>query len=154
MGTTFPTLGSTLYDYPLYASEVSFIHKKPVSQYYLPTISDSVKMIFEQLLDISPITLSILLPVSVLVYCLLQYLLDPLRSLPGPFLAQFSRFWYFFELYKGSFEETNIELHKRYGPIVRIAPYEYSVDDVDAARTIYGHGNAFIKVIVALSLCS
>ena len=111
-------------------------------------------MIFEQLLDISPITLSIFLPVSVLIYCLLQYLLDPLRSLPGPFLARFSRFWYFFELYKGSFEETNIELHKRYGSIVRIAPYEYSVDDVDAARTIYGHGNAFIKVIVALSLCS
>lgn len=106
-------------------------------------------MFFEQLLDISPITLSILLPAGVLVYGLLQYLLDPLRSLPGPFLARFSRFWYFFETYKGVFEETNIELHRKYGPIVRIAPHEYSIDDVDAARTIYGHGNAFIKVTIA-----
>lgn len=111
-------------------------------------------MVFEQLLDISPITLSIVLPAGVLIYDLLQYLLDPLRSLPGPFLARFSRLWYFFELYKGSFEETNIELHKKYGPIVRIAPHEYSVDDVDAARTIYGHGNAFIKVTIAPSLYS
>jgi hypothetical protein len=111
-------------------------------------------MVFEQLLDISPVTLAILIPAGVLIYGLLQYLLDPLRSLPGPFLARFSRLWYFFELYKGSFEETNIELHKKYGPIVRIAPHEYSVDDVDAARTIYGHGNAFIKVKIAPSLYS
>ena len=111
-------------------------------------------MVFEQLLNISPITLFILLPAGVLIYGLLQYFLDPLRSLPGPFLARFSRFWYFFELYKGSFEETNIELHKKYGPIVRIAPHEYSVDDVDAARTIYGHGNACIKVTTSPSLYS
>lgn len=41
-------------------------------------------------------------------------------------------------------------LHKKYGSIVRIAPHEYSVDDVDAARTIYGHGNAFVKVCFQL----
>jgi hypothetical protein len=103
-------------------------------------------MILERLLDISPVTLAIFLPVGILIYGFLRYLLDPLRSIPGPFLARFSRLWYFLEIYKGSFEETNIELHKRYGSIVRIAPHEYSVDDVDAARTIYGHGNAFVKV--------
>ncbi|KAE9372197.1 cytochrome P450 [Stipitochalara longipes BDJ] len=97
------------------------------------------------LLDISPTALIIFLPVAILVYSLVQYVFDPLRSIPGPFLARFSRLWYFLEIYKGSFEETNIELHRRYGPIVRIAPYEYSIDDVDAARTIYGHGNAFVK---------
>ncbi len=111
-------------------------------------------MILDSVLDVSPTTLIIFFPAGVLIYSLLQYIFDPIRSIPGPFLARFSRFWYFFELYKGSFEETNIKLHKRYGPIVRIAPYEYSVDDVDAARTIYGHGNAFIKVIVTLSLWS
>ena len=104
-------------------------------------------MILQQLLEISPTTLFLLLPAISFTYYLLQYFLDPLRSIPGPFLARFSSLWYFLEIYKGSFEETNIKLHRRYGAVVRIAPYEYSIDDVDAARTIYGHGNAFVKVL-------
>jgi hypothetical protein len=104
-------------------------------------------MILDFVLDVSPTTLIIFFPAGILIYSLLQYIFDPLRSIPGPFLARFSRLWYFLEIYKGSFEETNIELHRRYGPIVRVAPHEYSIDDVDAARTIYGHGNAFVKVL-------
>jgi hypothetical protein len=102
-------------------------------------------MIFQLLLHVSPTTL-LLLPLVFLIYHIIQYILDPLRSIPGPFLARFTRLWYFLEIYKGSFEATDVELHKKYGAIVRIAPGEYSIDDVDAARTIYGHGNAFKKV--------
>lgn len=79
-------------------------------------------------------------------YCLLRIILDPLRDIPGPLLARLSRLWYIFAIYKGNFEFTNIELHKKYGPIVRIAPNEYSIDDYEAAKTIYGHGTAFVKV--------
>jgi hypothetical protein len=86
-----------------------------------------------------------------LLYFFLQYILDPLRDIPGPFPARFSRLWYFLEIYKGTYELTNIALHKRYGPIVRIAPFEYSIDDVEAAKTIYGHGTSFIKVRVSQS---
>ncbi len=32
------------------------------------------------------------------------------------------------------------------GPIVRIAPNEYSIDDINAAKTIYGHSTQFLKV--------
>jgi hypothetical protein len=32
------------------------------------------------------------------------------------------------------------------GPIVRIAPNEYSFDDLQAVKTIYGHGTKFVKV--------
>lgn len=32
------------------------------------------------------------------------------------------------------------------GPIVRIAPNYYSIDDMEAIKTIYGHGTEFIKV--------
>jgi hypothetical protein len=80
------------------------------------------------------------------VFLFVQFVLDPLRDIPGPLLARFTRFWYFFEIYKGSFERSDIELHRGYGPIVRVAPGEYSIDDFEAARTIYGHGNAFVKV--------
>jgi hypothetical protein len=79
-------------------------------------------------------------------YFIVDFIRDPLRDIPGPVLARFTRLWYFIEIYKGSFEVTNVELHKKYGPIVRIAPREYSIDDVEAAKTIYGHGNAFVKV--------
>jgi hypothetical protein len=71
---------------------------------------------------------------------------DHLRDIPSPFLARFTRLWYFFEVYKGSFEITNLKLHQNYGPIVRIAPNEYSVDDVEAAKSIYGVGNGFVEV--------
>ncbi len=103
-------------------------------------------MIFQRTIDLLPGSY-ILLGCGVLVlYLLVQYILDPLRDIPGPFLARFTRFWYFLEIYKGKFEHSDMDLHKRYGPIVRIAPREYSIDDVEAAKTIYGHGGAFPKV--------
>lgn len=79
-------------------------------------------------------------------FSLVLGLIDPLRSVPGPLLARFTRLWYIYKIYKGDFERTNINLHKRYGSVVRIAPNEYSIDDVEAAKVIYGHGNAFVKV--------
>jgi hypothetical protein len=100
----------------------------------------------QKLVDLSAGSLVLLFSSIFILYFLLQYALDPLRDIPGPFLARFTRWWYFFEIYKGSFEVTNVGLHKKYGPIVRIAPNEYSIDDVEAARLIYGHGNAFVKV--------
>lgn len=79
-------------------------------------------------------------------FSLVLWLIDPLRSVPGPLLARFTRLWYLYKIYKGNFERTNINLHKKYGPVVRIALNEYSIDDVRAAKIIYGHGNAFVKV--------
>ncbi|EAS33898.3 cytochrome P450 oxidoreductase [Coccidioides immitis RS] len=67
------------------------------------------------------------------------------RSIPGPFLARFTRFWYLREIHRGHFEKVNIELHRRHGKIVRIAPNEYSVDDPEAVRTVYGPGSKFRK---------
>ena len=81
-----------------------------------------------------------------ILYFIISFIRDPLRDIPGPLLARFTRLWYFIEIYKGSFEVTNVELHKKYGPIVRIAPMEYSIDDVEAAKTIYGYGKPFLKV--------
>jgi hypothetical protein len=91
-------------------------------------------------------SLALLASSLLVLYFIVDFIRDPLRDIPGPLLARFTRLWYFIEIYKGSFEVTNVKLHKKYGPIVRIAPHEYSIDDVDAAKTIYGHGNAFVKV--------
>ncbi|GME34413.1 Cytochrome P450 [Neofusicoccum parvum] len=70
---------------------------------------------------------------------------SPLRSVPGPFLARFTRLWYLYKIWEGDFEKTQRTLHRRYGSIVRLTPYEYSFDDPTVIRTIYGHGTSFTK---------
>ena len=32
------------------------------------------------------------------------------------------------------------------GPIVRIAPHQYSINDASSIKVIYGHGSSFLKV--------
>ncbi|PMD33301.1 cytochrome P450 family protein [Hyaloscypha variabilis F] len=85
------------------------------------------------------------LPALYLIYSTFRALSSPLRGIPGPFLARFTRFWKLREIYKGSFEKTNIKLHQKYGQIVRIAPNEYSIDDPEAVKIIYGLGSKFVK---------
>ncbi|KAH7016686.1 hypothetical protein EDB80DRAFT_873425 [Ilyonectria destructans] len=73
---------------------------------------------------------------------------DPLKSQPGPFLARFTRLWLIRQFIWGDYHKTNIELHRKYGPIVRIAPSQYSIDSLEAAKIIYGHGSHFAKASV------
>ena len=103
-------------------------------------------------------------PLSSLLLCILvRVFTTPLRTDPGPFITRFSRLWKLREYYNGSFEKTNINLHRKYGQmfceqesllyqcsntpesIVRVAPNEYSIDDPDALKIIYGHGGQFQK---------
>ncbi|KAF2167414.1 hypothetical protein M409DRAFT_22224 [Zasmidium cellare ATCC 36951] len=62
---------------------------------------------------------------------------SPLRSIQGPFLARFSRLWYFSAVSSGRFETINASLHAKYGKIVRLAPNQYSISDPSAIQTIY-----------------
>jgi hypothetical protein len=71
---------------------------------------------------------------------------SPLRNIPGPFSARFSRLYYFAHVYGGRWEHLNIKLHRQYkAPIVRVAPNWYSVSDPSALKTIYGPGSKFTK---------
>lgn len=38
-----------------------------------------------------------------------------LRRIPGPFVASFTRLWKLRMTLRGDFEQTNIDLHRRYG---------------------------------------
>ena len=55
------------------------------------------------------------LPALYLIYATFRALSSSLRGIPGPFLARFTRFWKLREIYKGSFEKTDIKLHQKYG---------------------------------------
>ena len=69
-----------------------------------------------------------------------------LRDIPGPWLAKFTRFWLARAIYSRKYHIVNAELHHKWGPIVRIAPNEYSIDDPDAAQVIYRSKDQLDKV--------
>lgn len=75
----------------------------------------------------------------------LKDFLSPLRGISGPLAARFGKLWWFNRVRQGRFQHDEIALHRRYGPIVRLAPRHYSIDDPDAVRTIYGAGSKFRK---------
>ncbi|PWY74505.1 cytochrome P450 [Aspergillus sclerotioniger CBS 115572] len=69
----------------------------------------------------------------------------PGRDIPGPVMARYTRLWYIWQMIKGDFQYTNMKLHRDHGKIVRIAPGWYSLNDIDALKSIYAHGSRFIK---------
>lgn len=70
---------------------------------------------------------------------------SPLRHYPGPFLASFTRLWKVISTASGNTHLEHIELHRKYGPFVRIAPNEISVSSPEAARTLLSAGKRFHK---------
>lgn len=70
---------------------------------------------------------------------------SPLRKYPGPFLASFSRLWKVYSTATGRTHLQHIELHRKYGPVVRIAPNEVSIASPEAARILLSAGKGFHK---------
>lgn len=70
---------------------------------------------------------------------------SPLRQYPGPFLASFSRLWKAFSTASGRTHLQHTDLHRRYGPVVRIAPNEVSLSSPEAARNLLSAGKRFHK---------
>ncbi|KAF2275245.1 cytochrome P450 [Westerdykella ornata] len=79
--------------------------------------------------------------VAVALYGIYNVTLHPLRSYPGPLLWRAYRLPATLSLLKGRFPFDKLELHKRYGPVVRVGPWELSYTSSAALKTIYGHHN-------------
>ncbi|KAK3109792.1 hypothetical protein LTR53_016571 [Teratosphaeriaceae sp. CCFEE 6253] len=84
------------------------------------------------------------LALAVIVY-LYALVSDPLRDVPGPLLARFTRLWELQRVRGNHFEQVNWELHAKYGPIVRLAPGRYSINDRTALKQVFGHASKFPK---------
>lgn len=61
---------------------------------------------------------------------------SPLRGIPGPFLASFSRLWHLQITVQGNQNEQLVEAHEKYGHFVRLANNEVSVSHPDAIRKV------------------
>lgn len=87
--------------------------------------------------------------VYLLAICLIWFafapVISPLRSIPGPFAARYTRLWYLFRVWRGRFDLDTIALHKKYGPVFRFGPNQYCFNDPEAIKIIYGKGTEFDK---------
>ncbi|KAM5520935.1 Cytochrome P450 [Fusarium oxysporum f. sp. vasinfectum] len=83
----------------------------------------------------------------VLIYAWLAYLLGngSLRHVPGPWYCKVSNIP--LSIYEILCRRSDIilNLHKKYGPVVQIAPNEVSVADLEATKQIYGTKDRWAK---------
>lgn len=49
---------------------------------------------------------------------LVKLIRSPLRRVPGPLLARFTRLWLLKEVYFGTYPKTSIDLHRKYGQLL------------------------------------
>ena len=77
-----------------------------------------------------------------------RHVQHPLYKFPGPFIASFSNVLYSYWYMGGRQPFKLLELHKRYGPVVRVAPNDLSFNSAASWRDIYsfrqGH-KTFVK---------
>lgn len=88
---------------------------------------------------------TVIIPAILLVRALYRRYASPLRKYPGPWLASISRLWKVLSTASSQTHLDHIELHEKYGPIVRIAPDEVSIASPEAARLLLSAGKRFYK---------
>ena len=72
--------------------------------------------------------------------------LHPLHDVPGPFVASFSKLWINIRHFRGTYHDDILEVHRKYGPVVRIMPNEVSFVDREALKVLYGVSTGTRKV--------
>ncbi|KAF2170613.1 hypothetical protein M409DRAFT_64291 [Zasmidium cellare ATCC 36951] len=84
-----------------------------------------------------------LIPVAFVCYSVIPAATSPLRNVPGPFLARFTRLWFFQSTWRGQAHWENIHLHRKYAPagsfyapVVRLGPNLYSISRPESV--VYG----------------
>ena len=77
-----------------------------------------------------------------------------IANVPGPFCAAYTDLWRFFVVWGGRAERTHIQLHDKYGPLVRLGPNSVSISDPEAIKVIYGLASTYVKVRKLESLSS
>ncbi|KAI2617740.1 cytochrome P450 [Hypoxylon sp. NC1633] len=81
----------------------------------------------------------------VFLYKLVRSCISPLWHIPGPLIARLTPIWLWYISWAGV-ECTVIEaLHKKYGPVVLIAPNEVDLSDGAAVPAIYVKSGGFLK---------
>jgi len=89
---------------------------------------------------------AIILALTLLAQVIYRFCLHPLRHVPGPTAARLTELWRTRRYALGGWHQDILDLHDKYGPVVRIAPNEISFVDKDALVHVYGHSTGTKKV--------
>lgn len=81
--------------------------------------------------------------ISTIIY---RIFFHPLHKIPGPFVAKFTELWRTRKYFGGNWHQDILDLHRQYGPVVRLSPSEVSFVDKDALVAVYGHVKGAKKV--------
>lgn len=95
---------------------------------------------------LNPINLALVFVGLYLLRLVYNRLRPGVRGIPGPTLAKYTRLWKAYSVWKGDHHLTEVALHKKHGPFVRIGPKHVSICDPTAIPTIYGLTKGFTKV--------
>ncbi|KAL4899289.1 hypothetical protein BDW74DRAFT_183821 [Aspergillus multicolor] len=83
-----------------------------------------------------PVILFLVAIVSILSIAIERRYLGSLHSIPGPSLASITTLWKIHQISSGHTEETMLDLHKKHGIFVRIAPNEISIGHPSAVPSL------------------
>ncbi|KAG6291031.1 hypothetical protein E4U09_004113 [Claviceps aff. purpurea] len=81
----------------------------------------------------------------VAVVALYRITFHPLARVPGPKLAAISSFWYARNIVEGNMVKLGLELHRKYGDIVRVGPNELWFNTTEAFDQIYCTGKGELE---------
>ncbi|KAK6445713.1 hypothetical protein FP744_10001962 [Trichoderma asperellum] len=90
-------------------------------------------------------SLAVVIFVILFLYCFYVRELTPLRNVPGPFFASISPLWLIIRQRTFQRPWIDLDLHKKYGPIVRVSPNEVIVSSTKSRHVIYGPTSKFPK---------
>lgn len=95
--------------------------------------------------NLRPLLIGWVLLSALLLAVLIRLSTDPLKHVPGPFIARVTPLWLWYISYSGIECRTLAALHEKYGPVVRIAPIEVDVSDGASINPIYIKNGGFLK---------
>jgi hypothetical protein len=94
----------------------------------------------------SPLLFSfVALGLATILYIIRQRWFHQLSRHPGPFVASFTNLWKTYHTYRLDLHEAVLDLHFRYGPVVRIGPKDLHFWDREAVPAIYKAGRSMPK---------
>jgi hypothetical protein len=83
--------------------------------------------------------------VALLGYLVYNRFFHPLAKVPGPFLASLNLLWLVWQCMHQRRPRLDLELHNRYGSIVRITPNSVIFSNPEYCKAVYGAGTTFKK---------
>lgn len=98
-------------------------------------------------LTLSIVVLYLLVPAWAILYWIVPYFTTyrHLQGIPGPVVSKFSNIWLALAARQGQKFSWVDHAHRRYGKVVRVGFNHVSIATPEGLRTVYAHGNGFLK---------